>query len=87
MACSLSIKQLNALRLRSAGNSPIKVTRMLTTKLQIGQLRNEVEFLVLPKLRAELISKTAFIGNYSERISPKSGYTTPSDSNSVAIVD
>lgn len=80
-----SIKQVKAVRRRSAGSSGLEVVRIVTMKLQIWQLRSEVRFLVVPELATNIVLGTTFIGKYTERVSPTTSLTTPCDSSSVAF--
>lgn len=57
MACSLSIKQIKIVRLRSKCSFfvPIHVVEIVATELQIGQLQREVGILAVLKLATEVI--------------------------------
>lgn len=86
MACSLSMKQMKSLRLRSAGSSHLEVVRMVTTELQLRQLRKKVGILVVLKLATHVILWTAFVEKYIEWISPETGLTNFGDSRAVATI-
>lgn len=87
MACLSSIKQVETEGLLSAGNSSLQVVGMVTAGLQIGQLREEVGFLVVSKLTTNVILGTAFIEKHIEKISSKNGLSTLSDSSRVKFVN
>lgn len=76
-----------AVRLLLAGNSPLEVVGMMNAKLQTKLLQSEVGFLVVPEQATNVFQKTAFIKNDCEVISPKTGFTTLSNSSPVAIID
>lgn len=79
--------QAKVVRLPSAGNSPFKVTEMVTTELRIEQLRKEVGFLVLQEPAINVILGTAFIGIYTKRIRSKTRSITLNISSLVAVAD
>lgn len=91
MLCSnglIAVNQTNeAVRLKSAGNSPLELTKMMPTELQNGQLRGEVGLLVVLELATYLIPGTAFIEKYIAGIIPKTGLITTNNSSLVTIID
>lgn len=59
---------------------------MVTMELRIGQLQREVGFLVVPQLKTNHILGIAFIKNFLEGISLKTGLVTPSNSSPVVTI-
>lgn len=87
MAWSPSIKQVKAVRLRSASNFPLELLGTMTTELKMLQLQKDVGFHVGSDLVASSILETTIIGQHNEGISPETGPTTPSASSPITVLD
>lgn len=86
MACSPLIQEVKAVLPRSAPICRFEIVGLVTTELQIGQLRKEVAFLVVPKLATNVILETGFIERYNGEVNPKTVLSKPRDSGTIAII-
>lgn len=86
MACSLSIKEVKAARLQSAGNFSLKVAGIVTMNLRKGELRKDVGSLVVPKLASLADLETTVIRKYIEEVTSMTALIAPGSFSSVERV-
>lgn len=82
-----SSKQVQAVCLRATHSFPFEGTVVVSTKLQIGQVRRKIGFLVVPEMEINIILETIFDEKYIEGISTKTDLITPSEFSPLAIID